>query len=72
MPRLTPVERTELIKRLKDLGFDDPEQGGDHAYMARGDTVLKIPNDHPYPIDVGLLNKILKQGGISRDEWFSV
>jgi predicted RNA binding protein YcfA (HicA-like mRNA interferase family) len=70
MPRLTPVSRLELIRKLKDLGFEGPEQGkSSHPYMTRGNFTLTIPNEHPYPIDVGLLSRILRQAGISRDEW---
>jgi len=73
MPRLTPVSRSELISKLKDLGFEGPEQGRSrHSYMTRGDFTLTVPNEHPYPIDVGLLSRILRQAGISRDEWLSL
>jgi hypothetical protein len=30
MPRLTPVSRNYLIKRLRELGFDGPYAGGRH------------------------------------------
>jgi hypothetical protein len=38
--------------------------------MARGDDSVIIPNPHRgEAISVDLLKKVLKQAGISRDEW---
>lgn len=73
MPRLIPVSHSELIRKLKNLGFDDPEQGSrGHPFMKRGDFTLHIPNDHGRPIDANLITMILRQGNISREEWLSV
>jgi len=67
--KLTPVSWAELVRRLRQLGFEGPFQGGKHPYMVRGDLVLTIPNPHRREISVDLLVRILKQAGISRDEW---
>jgi predicted RNA binding protein YcfA (HicA-like mRNA interferase family) len=40
--------------------------------MKRGDLTVDLPNPHKQEIGVGLLQKILKQAEITRDEWFSV
>ncbi|MCC6037643.1 MAG: type II toxin-antitoxin system HicA family toxin [Armatimonadetes bacterium] len=69
MSKLTPVSWAELVRRLRQLGFEGPFQGGKHPYMVRGDLVLTIPNPHRREISVDLLVRILKQAGISRDEW---
>ncbi len=37
--------------------------------MIKGDLVLTIPNPHHKAIGVDLLSRILKQAGISREEW---
>ena len=71
MSRLTPVSRTELIKRLKKMGFEGPYPGSDHDYMVRGDNFVRIPNPHRREIGVNLLSEILREGRISREEWFS-
>jgi len=39
--------------------------------MIRGDLVLTVPNPHNKEIGVDLLMRILKQAGISREEWIS-
>jgi hypothetical protein len=42
--RLAPVERRELIKRLRAFGWDGPFPGAKHAHMVRGRGQLTIPN----------------------------
>lgn len=37
--------------------------------MTKGDNVLTIPNPHKAEIGPALLSRILRQAGISRDEW---
>jgi hypothetical protein len=37
--------------------------------MIKGQLRLTIPNPHQGEISVDLLGKILKQAGISREEW---
>ena len=71
MPRLAPVSRRELIRRLGKLGFAGPYPGGDHEYMAREGRRLRLPNPHRSDIGVELLRRILRQAGITRSEWFS-
>ena len=68
--RLIPLSRRELIRRLRRLGFEGPFPGSKHDVMARGDDSVVIPNSHrSEAISVDLISKILKQAGISRDEW---
>ncbi len=69
--RLIPVSCRNLIKRLKELGFVGPYTGPDHAFMARGINRVRIPNPHKKEIGINLLLEILREGGISRDEWLS-
>ena len=37
--------------------------------MQKGDLILTIPNPHPGDISIGLLKVILRQAGISRNDW---
>jgi hypothetical protein len=37
--------------------------------MIRGQLVLRVPNPHRQEISVDLLVRILRQAGISREEW---
>ena len=69
MAKLAPVSWRELVQRLRDLGFEGPYAGGRHPQMRRGQLTLIIPNPHEGDVGVGLLSRLLRQAGISRDEW---
>lgn len=69
MAKLSPVSWSELVKRLRILGFEGPYPGGKHYFMVKGNKVLTIPNPHRKDIGVDLLSQILKQAGITKEEW---
>ena len=69
MPKLSPVSFSELVRKLKTLDFEGPFSGGKNLFMVKGDLRLTIPNPHRQDIGIDLLKKILRQGGIQRDEW---
>jgi len=69
MPPLGPITRRDLIRFLRELGFDGPYSGGKHQFMSKGNIVLHIPNPHQGDIGMELLVRILKQAGIARDRW---
>ena len=69
MSRLTPVSWREFVERLRALGFEGPFAGGRHPQMRRGDLTLILPNPHEGEISVGFLQRLLRQAGISREEW---
>ena len=69
MPKLPPVSRRKFIQRPRQLGFEGPYAGGKHPQMKRGNLTLIIPNEHQADISPGFLQRLLRQGGVSRDEW---
>ncbi len=69
MPAFGPISRRDLIKYLKQLGFDGPYAGSKHQYMQKGDITVRVPNPHRGDIGIGLLAEILRQAMIQRDEW---
>jgi predicted RNA binding protein YcfA (HicA-like mRNA interferase family) len=69
--RLTPITRRELIRRLKALGWEGPYAGGKHQFMVQGGMKLPIPNPPGGVLSVGMVSEILKETGISRDEWLA-
>lgn len=69
MSKLAPVSHRELVYKLRKLGFQGPYRGGKHLYMVKGSLRLAIPNPHKQVIGVALLSRILKQAGITREEW---
>jgi len=70
--RLAPVSRPELIRRLRLLGFEGPFIGGRHEFMLRGTPRLILPNPHRSDIGVDLLTQLLRQAGVTREEWEEV
>ncbi len=69
MPPFGPISRRDLIRHLRALGFDGPYKGGKHHFMCKGDAALTIPNPHKGDIGRELLARILRQAGITREEW---
>jgi predicted RNA binding protein YcfA (HicA-like mRNA interferase family) len=64
------ISRRELIRKFRALGFEGPFSGGKHQFMVKSQKKIRIPNPHSIKdIHVSLVNEILKQAGISHDEW---
>ncbi len=72
MPKLGPTKRKNLIKHLRQLGFDGPFSGGSHLFMQRGKLRVRVPNPHQTDISRGLVVKILDEAGIEKSEWESL
>lgn len=69
MPRLLPISHAQLVAGLKRHGFDGPYAGGKHLFMLKAELRLTIPNPHTQDIAPALLTRILRQAGISRQQW---
>jgi len=69
MPRLGPTRRTDLIQYLGRLGFDGPFSGGKHQIMRKGDITVRIPNPHRGDLSANFVARLLRQAGVSRQEW---
>ena len=64
MPALGPIKRREFIRRLRG-----PYSGGKHQFMVRDAVTIRIPNPHQGDIGRNLLSRILRQAGITREQW---
>ncbi len=73
MGKWTPCTRKAFIKKLRMLGFDAPERGGNHAYMRLGTYTLTLPSNREYSVaQVKMLLKEIEEGigrHISVEEW---
>ena len=69
MPPFGPVSRRELIAAFRRLGFSGPHQGGRHQFMQRGTVTVIIPNPHGSDVSTGMVGRLLREAGISRQEW---
>jgi len=54
---------------LRRFGFDGPYSGGRHLFMVKDDLKLHIPNPHKRDISKSLLSEILRQAGMTADDW---
>lgn len=69
MPHFGPISRRDLVRYLRQMGFEGPYSGGKHQFMLRGDITIVLPNPHKRDVGKELLARILHQAGISRDDW---
>ena len=69
MPSFGPIKRSDLIRCLKKVGFDGPYSGGEHQLMIKGTHTLRLPNPHRGDIGKELLTRVLRQAGISKNDW---
>ena len=69
MPRLRPIEGRELVKILcNEFGFVKVRQKGSHVTLQRNGTFVTVPIKE---IRVGLLNRILEDCNISRNDFLA-
>lgn len=69
MPTFGPISRPKLIRAFRSLGFEGPFAGKKHQIMVRGTLTVRIPNPHAGDISRDLLDEILKQAEVTREEW---
>jgi predicted RNA binding protein YcfA (HicA-like mRNA interferase family) len=67
MPELPVLSGAEVVRALEHLGFMVARQRGSHIVMRRGSTGCVVP-DHR-ELKIGTLVGLLKQAGISPDEF---
>ena len=69
MPPFAPVKRKDMIRYFGQLGFEGPYSGGKHQFMIKDDITIRLPNPHQSDVGKELLSRILRQAGISKDDW---
>lgn len=69
MPAFGAMKRADLIRYLRQAGFNGPRAGGRHQFMLKGSLRLTLPNPHRGDISSTLLGRLLRQAGIAREEW---
>ena len=72
MNRLTPLKPIEVIRILKNLGFEPIRQKGSHIYFRHPDgRSTVVPFHKGEDIGKGLLNAILKDIELSWEDFIS-
>jgi len=69
MPKLPIVSGMEAIQALQRLGFIVIRQKGSHVVLRRGSQGCVVPNHRE--IKIGTLVGLLKQGGVSVEEFMN-
>jgi len=67
MPKLPIVSGADTVRALECLGFVITRQRGSHIVMRRGSSGCVVP--HHRELKVGTLAGLLKQAGVSPDEF---
>lgn len=71
MSKLKPLNIDEVIRKLRKLGFTGPISGGKHLRMVhiRTGKIISLPMHKRKEVSVGLIQEIINEIGISREEW---
>jgi len=69
MPRLGSIKPKELIRRLKRRGFMLDHQTGSHAVLLHSDGARLIVPYHARELKRGLLMSLIKQAGLTPEEF---
>ncbi len=76
MPKLPILTGREIIKALSRKGFEIRNQTGSHVQMVGiregGKRLVTVPDHGRKEIPPGTLLSILRQSGISREEFFEL
>ncbi len=72
--KLTPLSPQKLIKLLGLLGYFPARRKGSHIILENHETgrIAVVPVHSSKEIGVGLLSTILREVGISREEYFEL
>ena len=69
MPKLPVVSGAEAVRALERLGFAVTRQRGSHLVLRRGSSGCVVPNHRE--LKIGTLTGILKQAGVSVEEFIA-
>jgi predicted RNA binding protein YcfA (HicA-like mRNA interferase family) len=74
MAKLKPLKPSAVVRKLRKLGFSGPYPGGKHQRMANLATgqIVPIPVHKGRDLSVGLIREIIRELGITRDEWIAL
>jgi predicted RNA binding protein YcfA (HicA-like mRNA interferase family) len=70
MSRLPSLTAKDVVRALKKAGFEEERQRGSHLRMRHPETKrLTVVPMHPGDVHRGLLKAIIKEAGLSEDEF---
>jgi predicted RNA binding protein YcfA (HicA-like mRNA interferase family) len=73
MNKILPIPAKEVVKALENIGFEQIRQKGSHLFLRHPDGRTTIVPMHPTEkIGRGMINKIIKDAKITREEWIEL
>ena len=69
MPKFPGLSGADIVRALERLGFETVRQSGSHIIMRRGVSGCVVPNHKE--VKVGTVNGVLRQAGITAEEFAS-
>jgi len=73
LPKISPLNPTKLTKILQKAGFKIIRQKGSHVIMIDNrKTRIVIPVHPGKDVKPGLIRAIIKEAGLSRDDFFQL
>ena len=63
-----------ILRKLRQLGFVGPIAGGRHSRMIHPQTgqIIPVPMHKGKDVGVGLIREIIREVGITREEWIEL
>ncbi len=58
-----------LTDYIRAAGWEGPYHKGTHPFLVKNEVRLTIPNPHRGDINWSLTKQVLRQAGITSDEW---
>jgi predicted RNA binding protein YcfA (HicA-like mRNA interferase family) len=72
MPKLAAVNARDCIKALQKAGFYIARQKGSHITLRRDDPRGRVTVPNHNPIKPGMLRGIIKEAGLTVDEFINL
>ena len=72
MSKLPVISGTECVKALKQVNFLVERQRGSHIMMVREDPRVTVTEPDHHELDRGTLRSIIRQAGLSVDEFIAL
>jgi predicted RNA binding protein YcfA (HicA-like mRNA interferase family) len=73
MSKIVPIPAKKVVKALENIGFEQIRQKGSHLFLRHPDGRTTIVPMHPTEkIGQGMINKLIKDAKITRDEWIEL
>jgi predicted RNA binding protein YcfA (HicA-like mRNA interferase family) len=73
MNKILPIPAKKVVKALENIGFEQIRQKGSHLFLRHPDGRTTIVPMHPTEkIGRGMINKIIKDAKITREEWIEL